>query len=286
LLVAFLKEPPMSPEQLASLRAAKAQMRAHVWSHFAGIGRSLRFALTDRRFLILFLSVFTYQVGVLAGLWMYPYLLLDWFGGTWDTPFAQAYVPMLFRESYFLWIFFGITCGIAFLPFWNRLGKRYEKRTCLFWGILGVGGAYGVSYFVFAPKSFPLLIAYCLLLAFVYCPANIYPVSMLADIATHSEYETGEANEGMFYGAWSFLVKLYNGVAVFWTGFALDHVVKYQPGDGVVQTAQTLHRMRLLYALPPLVMAVAAVCMLRAYDLDRRRMAEIIAAIEQRKASC
>jgi Na+/melibiose symporter-like transporter len=145
-----------------------------------------------------------------------------------------------------------------------------------------VGTAYGISYFVFAPKSFPLLVAYCLLLAFVYCPANIFPVSMLADIATHSEYRTGEANEGMFYGAWSFLVKLYNGVAIFWTGIALDHIVRYQPGDGIVQSAETLHRMRLLYAGPAFVTAFLSVIVLTRYELTRTRMAEVTAALENR----
>ncbi|MCP4639418.1 MAG: MFS transporter [bacterium] len=282
LLVVFLKEPPLTPEQLAALKVRRQRLRDHLRQHAVGIARSLSFALGDRQFLVLFLTVFVYQVGVLAGLWLYPYILLDWFGGTWDTPFAQQYVPVLFRESYFLWIFFGITCGLLFLPFWNWLGKRWEKRTCLLIGIVGVGAAYGLSYFVFAPRSFPLLIVYCLFLAFVYCPANVYPVSMLADIATHSEYKTGASNEGLFYGAWSFLVKLYNGVAILWTGFALDRVVKYQPGEDVVQTAATLHRMRILYAAPPVIMAAVALLVLTRYRLTRARMADITAELETR----
>jgi len=282
-LVLFLKEPPMTEEQLEALRARREELRKHLLHHFRGIGRSLTYALRDRQFMILFLAVFTYQLGVLAGLWLYPYILIDWFGGTWDTDFAHRYVPELFRDSYFLWIFFGITCGLVFLPFWNWLGKRLEKRTCLVLGILGVGFAYGLSYLAFAPKSFPILIVYCLFLAFVYCPANIFPASMLADIATHNNYRTGEANEGMFYGAWSFLIKLYNGVAFFWTGFALDHIVKYQPGRDVIQTPETLHRMRLLYAIPPVIMALFAIVILFRYDLSRKRMGSVTAALEQRR---
>jgi glycoside/pentoside/hexuronide:cation symporter, GPH family len=282
LLVLFLKEPELTEEQQAALRERQARLRGHVLRHFTDLGRSMAFALKDWRFLVLFLTTFTYQAGVLAGIWMYPYILTDWFG-TWDTPYAIQHIPALFREPYFLWIFFGITCGVIYLPFWNWLGKHWEKRTCLLIGIIGVGCAYGISYFMFAPQSFPLLIVYCLLLGFVYCPANIYPVSMIADIATHNEYQTGEANEGMFYGAWSFLVKAYNGFAVLWTGFALDHIVKYQPGEDVVQTADTLHRMRVLYAAPPLIMAFLAVFILLRYDLTRARMAGVTAQLEARR---
>lgn len=285
LLAVLLKEPPCGDEQGEVRGGGRRQLRTHLAGRFADLGLTLRRALADREFLVLFLSVFVYQVGVLAGLWMYPYILSDWFGGLWDTPFARSYVPGVFREPYFLWIFFGITCGALFLPFWNWLGHRLEKRTCLILGILGVGSSYAISYFVFAPKSYPLLILYCLFLAFVHCPANIFPFSMIADIATYAKWRTGRSDEGMYYGAWSFLVKLYNGVAIFWTGFALDHIVRYQPGKDVVQSEETLHRMRLLYAAPAGITAVFAVCILARYGLSRRRMAEVNAALRTRAAT-
>jgi GPH family glycoside/pentoside/hexuronide:cation symporter len=275
LLVVFLKEPPLSEQQRQALARRRLEMRHQLGRQLLGLGQSLLRSLRDPDFRILFLTVLTYQTGVLAGIWLYPYILLDWFGGTWDTPFARRYVPVIFRDSYFLWIFFGVTCGLLFIPFWNWLGRRLEKRTCLLLGIIAVGLAYGVSYIFFEPRSFPLLIVYCLLLAFAYCPANIFPYSMLADIATHSEYRTGQASEGMFYGAWSFLQKCYGAIAMLWTGFLLDHIVHYQPGAGIRQTAEALLRMRLLYAIPPLVTAALAIPVLMRYRLSRRRMAEV-----------
>lgn len=283
-LALVVREPELAPARPGPSSKQRPELKRYLADRFVDIARSLSYAFRDARFLTLFAAVFTYQVGVLAGLWLYPYILLDWFGGTWDTPFARAWLPGFARESYFLWIFFGITCGIVFLPLWNRIGRRLEKRTCLTLGILGVGCAYGLSYFAFAPKSFPVLILYCLLLAFVYCPANIFPASMLADIASHSEYLHGRSDEGLFYGAWSFLVKLYNGAAYFWTGFALDRIVRYQSGADVVQTADTLYRMRVLYAVPPLISALVAVCILYRYDLTRDKMAAVLAALDARRA--
>ncbi|MCC6490897.1 MAG: MFS transporter [Candidatus Hydrogenedentes bacterium] len=284
-IVLFVKEPPLSAEQHALLAARRRDARAYLTKHIRGLGHSLGFALRDRHFLTLFLTVFTYQAGVLAGLWMYTFLLDDWFGKTWNTPFAQQYLtgPLsVFRDAFFLYIFFAIGFGVFCLPVWNWIGKHLEKRTCLLIGILGIGLTYGSSFWLFAPKSFPLLILYCLFQAFFYCAANIFPASMLADIATHSEWQRGEANEGMFYGANSFLMKLYNAAAIFWTGFALDHIVHYRPGEDAVQTAETLFRMRVLYAAPATVAALFAVFILLRYDLGRQKMAEVAEALRRR----
>jgi len=286
LFAVFVKEPPQSPAQRAVHDTQRRQVRAYLRRHLAGLGRSLAFALSDRRFVILFLGVFLYQVGVLAGIWMYTFLLEDWFGGTWNTPFAQTWLvgPLsLFRDAFFLYIFFAIGCGVLFLPVWNWLGRYFEKRTCLMAGVLGIGLTYGASYFLFASRAFPLLIVYALLQAFFYCAAYIFPMSMLADVATHSEWQRGEANEGMFYGANSFLVKLYNAGAVFWTGFALKYIVRYQEGPEAVQTADTLWRMRVLYAVPACVTALAALVVLCRYDLSRERMKEIACLLRGRR---
>ncbi|NUM56587.1 MAG: MFS transporter [Candidatus Hydrogenedentes bacterium] len=285
--VLFLKEPALSPEQIARMRARRAAAGSFLATHVAGLARSLSFTLRDRQFVVLFLANFVAQAGILAGLWMYTFLLDDWFGKTWNSPFAQAVLVgpfSIFRDAFFLYIFFAIGCGVLFLPVWNRIGRYYEKRTCLIVGILGVGCVYGASYFLFAPKSFPLLVFYCLLQAFFYCAVYVFPASMLADIASYSEWKTGESNDGVFYGANSFLVKMYNAAAIFWTGFALDHVIRYQPGEGIVQSAETLHRMRVLYAFPAFALAFLAALILTRYTLDRRTMDRVARELEARRA--
>lgn len=284
--VVFVKEPPCVRTDKPP--RSHGSLGAYLAHHLSGLVESLRLALGDRRFLILFLAQFIYQVGVLAGIWMYTFLLDDWFGKTWNTPFAEQWLvgPLsLFRDAFFLYIFFAIGCGVLFLPFWNWLGKRLEKRTCLSVGILGIGLTYGSSYFLFAPRSFPLLIVYCLLQGFFYCAAYVFPPSMLADVATHSAWRRGVANEGMFYGASSFLMKLYNAASVFWTGFALKYIVGYQEGAQAVQTAESLWRMRVLYAAPAFFAAFGALVVLSHYDLDRKRMHEVSEAMTGRDAS-
>ncbi|HQE75061.1 MAG TPA: MFS transporter [Candidatus Hydrogenedentes bacterium] len=292
LFAVLVREPPLSPGQRLTLEEGRRaggtvpSLRAALARHVNGILRALGYAFRDRYFIILFLAVFVYQAGILAGLWMYTFLLDDWFGRTWNTPFAQRVLvgPLSpLRDAFFLYIFFAIGCGVLFLPVWNALGKRLEKRTCLSLGIVGIGLVYGSSYFLFAPKSFPLLIVYCLLQAFFYCAAYVFPTSMLADIATHSEWQRGGANEGMFYGANSFLTKLYNAASIFWTGFALKYVVQYQEGPDAVQSAETLWRMRVLYAAPACAAAFIALLVLFRYDLSRERMNAITEDLQRRK---
>ena len=286
LFVLFVKEPPLTEQQAVRVRREKETFGAQMRRHVHGIGTALGYALSDRYFLVLFFSVFTYQAGVLAGIGMYTFLLDDWFGTSWDTPFATTYLvgPLsLFRDAFFLYIFFAIGCGVLFLPVWNWIGKRLEKRTCLMIGIVGIGMTYGASYLLFAAKSFPLLIVYALCQACFYCAAYIFPPSMLADIASNNELERGEANEGMFYGANSFLIKLYNAAAHIWTGIALKYLVRYHVGADT-QAGDVIQRMRILYAAPALIAAVPAAAILFLYKLDRTRMAQVTAALDARKA--
>jgi GPH family glycoside/pentoside/hexuronide:cation symporter len=285
LLVLFVREPPIPERVLAQIRDKKLAGGSFFEQHVLGLFRSLSTALADRQFLILFAAIFISQAGILAGLWMYTFLLDDWFGKTWDTPFALAYVPALFRDAFFLWIFVAIGCGVLFLPFWNWLGKMVDKQKCLMAGIAGVGLTYGLSYFLFAPKSYPLLLLYCIITAFFYASVNIFPTSMIADIATHSALVHGEENDGMFYGAYSFLQKIYNTVSWMWTGFALEYIVGYQGGEGAVQSAETLWRMRVLYAAPACLTAIFALLVLARYDLSRAKMEEVREELKQRRLS-
>jgi len=286
LLVLFVKEPPVSREQRDAMARHRAEHRNVIAAHIKGLFRAIGYAFRNRYFRMLFLAVFTYQAGVLAGLWFYTFLLEDLFGKTWNTPFAQQYMvgPLSpFRDAFFLYITVAVGGGTLMLPFWNWLGKFVEKRICLLLGIVGVGCTYASSYWLFAGQSYPLLILYALLQAFFYCPANIYPISMLADIATHDEWKNGEANEGMFYGANSLLTKLYNAAGLLWFGFAQDHIVGYVNG-AVDQPEEVITRMRLLYAFPALGTSLIAVVFLTRYDLSRQKMGEIVAALENTRA--
>ncbi|MCC6796904.1 MAG: MFS transporter [Candidatus Hydrogenedentes bacterium] len=285
--VLLLKEPVPAVDHRQRAWAQRAGAKTFMKSHLIGLVRSLSFTFRDRQFVVLFLANFAAQAGILAGLWMYTFLLDDWFGKTWNTPFAQTVLvgPLSpFRDAFFLYIFFAIGCGLVFLPVWNWIGRYLDKRACLTIGIIGVGSVYGASYFLFAPKSFPLLIGYCLLQSFFYCAVYVFPASMLADVASYSEWKTGESNDGVYYGASSFLIKLYNAAAIFWTGFALDYIVRYQPGEGIVQSAETLYRMRLLYAFPAFGLAFVAALILRGYKLDRQTMTRITNELNARKS--
>jgi Na+/melibiose symporter-like transporter len=287
IVVLCVKEPPLTPEQRASIARLRAERRNVLVTHVAGLFRALGYAFRNRYFLKLFSAVFTYQAGVLAGLWFYTFILEDWFGKTWNTPFAQRYMvgPLApFRDGFLLYISVAVGCGTFMLPFWNWLGKYLEKRTCLIVGIVGVGFTYASSYWLFAGKSFPMLIVYALLQAFFYCPANIYPISMLADIATHDEWKNGEPNEGLFYGANSFLTKLYNAAGLWWFGFAQEYVVGYKSGAST-QAPEVIERMRLLYAFPALAMSLVAVVFLIRYDLSRGRIEEINGDLQGRRVA-
>ncbi len=112
--------------------------------------------------------------------------------------------------------------------------------------------------------------------------------SMMADTADEHEYLFGVRREGLFFSGLTLAYKAAAGVGGLIAGVALDAI--HFPGDlasrgpDVVIPADVLNKLALASGPLPALIAFAAPLFLFGYRLTRKRHAEIIVALEARKA--
>lgn len=106
--------------------------------------------------------------------------------------------------------------------------------------------------------------------------------SMSADVCDHDEWKTGMRREGMFSAVYAWISKVavslsygLSGLVVLLSGF--------QQELGAMQSEATIHWMRVIYSFGPVGLYILAGILLAWYPLNRRRMEEIRAELEERR---
>jgi len=131
----------------------------------------------------------------------------------------------------------------------------------------------------------PLLVGLAFVAALGAAAALVTSGSMMADIADEHELDTGRRQEGIFFGALIFAVKLTSGLGVFVAGWCLELVgfpLRAAPGTVPVST---VHALAILYGPGLAVIAVIAIVILSRYRIDRARHEEIVAALLARRGA-
>lgn len=108
-------------------------------------------------------------------------------------------------------------------------------------------------------------------------------MSMTADVCDVDELATGKRREGIFGAIYWWMVKFGFAIAGLLSG-AIMSWVAFTPG-AAVQPAGAVDGLRLFYSGVPIVGTLLAMWIMRDYDLDEARAAEVRAALERRKPS-
>ena len=110
---------------------------------------------------------------------------------------------------------------------------------------------------------------------------------MMADIADEHEYESGDRQEGIFFGAIAFSSKATSGFGNFIGGIGLD-VINWPRGTEIQTAAdipaETLVSLGLLYGPFVAMFAVVSLWCYSHYKLTRDRHEEILAELGERRA--
>jgi glycoside/pentoside/hexuronide:cation symporter, GPH family len=109
--------------------------------------------------------------------------------------------------------------------------------------------------------------------------------SMMADIADEHELLTGRRQEGIFFGALIFAVKVTSGLGQFFAGWGLELVGfpdRAAPGTVPIETVNAL---AILYGPGLSVIAVVAIAILARYRIDRARHEEIVRKLLERRTA-
>ena len=168
------------------------------------------------------------------------------------------------------------------LPLWLHFSQRTEKSRLViigaaWWALCSV-------ILLFAQPEWPrvLLFVFPVVTGIGYAAVDLMPWSMVGEVVDEDELATGERQEGIYYGVFTFLRKLTGSLAV---GLALAllgylGLEKGQPANDAVVFA-----IRLLAGLGPIVALLASIQFARQYPLTRARHREILEALDARNGT-
>ncbi len=184
----------------------------------------------------------------------------------------------------------GTVIGYMFAPL---LGRYLEKRELL------ILGALGWVVFAVAPVClhyiglFPAPATMDVVVALAFCSfmsgllvsqVTIAVGSMLGDVADEQELSTGKRQEGVFYGAYAFVIKATAGIGGAVAGFALD-LINWPKGEAVRAAdipPDTLFLLAMI-AGPGLALGyIPAIWCFSHYRLDRHKHHSIVTALDAR----
>jgi GPH family glycoside/pentoside/hexuronide:cation symporter len=170
--------------------------------------------------------------------------------------------------------------SIVSIPFWVRLGRRYEKRTLLLAAMAVVGAA--LLCFTFVGQG---MIGIAIVVAAIGGAAGggldvLFP-SIQADVIDTDEHLTGERKEGVYLAAWHFAAKTAVGISGMIVGFLLS-ASGFEPN--VPQSEQALLMIRILIGGMPLLCFGAGSLVFLRFRLTRETHAGIRTELDRRRA--
>jgi GPH family glycoside/pentoside/hexuronide:cation symporter len=172
--------------------------------------------------------------------------------------------------------------AIVVLPFWNWVSQRTSKRWAYMGGIAFWAVVQIVLITVTAGTGLAIILLLCVLAGIGVAAAHVLPWAIIPDSIEWSEYQTGERHEGIYYSLVTLLRKAATSIAIPATLWLL-HFTGY---DGMAerQPDSALLGLRLVIGPIPAVLLCAGIAFAFFYPLTRRKHAEVVAELEERRA--
>ena len=195
-----------------------------------------------------------------------------------------------------LWVFMASVLGLMLGAFFTHLLlRRAEKRLGLLlgasvWAVCQVIPV-ALRLLEILPENgeaalFWTLFGFKFVQGVILQQAHVAFGSMMADVADEHEYQVGERQEGIFFGAVAFSAKATSGFGTLVAGVGLD-IIDWprggEAGERVVVPAETLVDLGILYGPVVAGFAVVAIWCFTRYDLTRARHARIREALRERR---
>ncbi len=175
--------------------------------------------------------------------------------------------------------------SLVSIPIWTTLSSRLGKKITyiigmVFWIVVLS------SLMLVQPGQISLTLALSALAGLSVATASILPESMLPDAVDWDEYQSGERNEGLYFGAITLFRKLSGALAGFVALQAL-HLFGYQaPPEGITvwqQSPSALMAIRWMTGPFSALLVLAAILVAWKYPLTRQQYEQIRAALDARK---
>tara|TARA_X000000950_G_scaffold166261_1_gene203073 strand:- start:7815 stop:9278 length:1464 start_codon:yes stop_codon:yes gene_type:complete len=172
------------------------------------------------------------------------------------------------------------TCFLV-IPIVNHCAQKFGKKTTFLYtqsiSILG----YVLFWWGFSPENPWMMLLPLPLFAFGIGGLFTIMMSMTADICDMDELETGKRREGIFGAIYWWMVKFGAALAGGASGLILS-VIGFDQSIAL-QTKDTLTLLRLSYICIPITGTLAAIIIMRNYELDEQRANKIRAQLDLRR---
>jgi GPH family glycoside/pentoside/hexuronide:cation symporter len=168
--------------------------------------------------------------------------------------------------------------SVVTIPLWVMLGRRFEKRSLVLFGMCVVSVTMGSIAFL-GEGDLALVVAIAGVAgAASGCLDVVFP-SIQADVIDYDELRTGERKEGMYFATWNIAMKTAIGLSGMLAGFALG-ASGFEPNAPQSEAAKQTIR-ALISGVPFLCYSAGIVAFLR-FDLSRETHAEIRRVLDAR----
>ena len=160
-----------------------------------------------------------------------------------------------------------VAVSAMFIPVWNKLAQRADKRRLLLIG--NCASALVLLVIGLTAQQGSALVFYlgCVLLGIVMSSYLLIPYSLVPDLVDFYEHKTGERHESVFFGLWMTVHQLGISFAGLILGVSLS-VMGYR-GDAAVQTDSALQAVRLAFGVLPGLFFVLAALVVQKYGVTR-----------------
>jgi len=189
-----------------------------------------------------------------------------------------------------IYIFVAVALGsLIGAPCTKYSNRRLDKKLTLLFGLV-LSTLFNIAPIVLRlldlfpanddPLMLPLFIFFVFLATFVGVQAGVTSGSIVADVVDEHELITGRRQEGIFFGAQSFVGKALHGLGVTFAGIGLDLInfpLKAEPGT---VDPEIIRNFGLLFTLTPAVTSLAAFIFFYRIRISRHSHARTLAELE------
>lgn len=164
----------------------------------------------------------------------------------------------------------GILCIPVLAALAKKLGKRRAFELCT--ASIVTGGI--IKLFVYVPGADWLIIIPNFFLAPGLVAVIVLAPSLMADVAAYDEEQNGTSRQGMYAASLAWVTKL----ALSLTAVGSGYVLKFSGWvhqAGIDQAPGTFDKMRWVFSMGTIVLAVAASLVLRLYNLEEKEKIKV-----------
>ena len=181
-----------------------------------------------------------------------------------------------------LLLFVYFACGIAAMPLWVGLSRRFGKHRV--WAGAMTGACLVFAFVpLLGPGDHGWFLLICVLTGIGLGADLALPPSMQADVIDLDTLRSRRRRAGVYFACWGVATKLALALAV-GIAFPLLDLAGFTPGDGSAGQARGLLVLALLYSLLPALFKLAAVGLMFGYPITAERQRRIHRLIEMRGA--